>query len=139
MCHADVDAGFRSTKHATAAKHACRTCHGRSAEHSWSEDGHVKPDKALADRPSADALCQDCHKDAKHRPALEVERRRCSLCHKPHPKSKKNGPPAKRAADVGADPGELLAATAADLDKQFGDAIAGLKADVSIVEVTPPS
>jgi formate-dependent nitrite reductase cytochrome c552 subunit len=84
LCHADVELVFTSTKHA-AAGHKCQTCHGRSARHSWSEDGSVAPTRPLKTRAEVDALCNSCHKDHKHKLPVPLTRR-CSACHDPHPK-----------------------------------------------------
>ena len=86
LCHAQIDSAFKLTKHAKANS-TCQTCHGRSAEHSWSEDGSVAPTRLLKTRPQVDKLCNTCHKDHKHKLPLQRDRR-CSACHDPHPHEK---------------------------------------------------
>ena len=86
LCHAEFEAAVKPTKHAHAGStsQACQACHGRSAEHSWSEDGSVTPTRLLKTRPQVDALCSTCHKDYKHKLPIPLNRR-CSACHDPHP------------------------------------------------------
>jgi len=89
LCHAEFEAAVKPTKHAHAGStsKACQACHGRSAEHSWSEDGSVTPTRLLKTRAQVDALCNTCHKDHKHKLPLQRDRR-CSACHDPHPHEK---------------------------------------------------
>jgi hypothetical protein len=84
LCHSDVNDSFGQTKHASKG-HTCATCHGSSAKHSWSEDGHVAPDRRLKARSEADALCIRCHKKHEHK-TVDISTRSCSSCHKPHAK-----------------------------------------------------
>jgi len=83
LCHNTVREALLKTKHG-AIGHTCATCHGRSAKHSWSEDGHVPPDRPLKTRAEADALCKSCHKKAEHTATLDLNRK-CAACHNPHP------------------------------------------------------
>ena len=89
LCHAEFEAALKPTRHAKAGPttQACQACHGRSAEHSWSEDGSVPPTRALKTRPQVEKLCNTCHKVYKHK--LPVQSKRgCSACHDPHPHKK---------------------------------------------------
>ena len=86
LCHAEFEAAYKPSKHAQSNS-TCQTCHGRSAEHSWSEDGSVAPTRLLKTRPQVDALCNTCHKDYKHELPVRFSRR-CSACHDPHPHEK---------------------------------------------------
>lgn len=94
VCHAEIELGFKKTKHASQG-HTCVTCHGRSARHSWSEDGHVKPDRPLRQRGPADKLCITCHEKVEHPAGLSLDRK-CIACHRPHPKKETFDPDAIR-------------------------------------------
>jgi hypothetical protein len=83
LCHYEVELAFQATEHAKAGQ-ACAACHGRSAEHSWSEDGHVAPDRPLKTRLESDPVCASCHKKVEHPAALNLDHK-CTRCHKPHP------------------------------------------------------
>ena len=84
LCHSEVRAALLKADHGKAG-HVCATCHGVSARHSWSEDGHFAPDRPLKTRRQIDPLCKDCHKKAKHPAKLNIDRK-CTACHEPHPK-----------------------------------------------------
>jgi len=84
LCHEDVRVAFLETKHGKLAQ-TCATCHGRSAEHSRSQEGRVPSDRPLKTRAHIDRLCQSCHKKVEHPSRLNLDRK-CTTCHDPHPR-----------------------------------------------------